>query len=92
MTVHLTVFNTISHLYILSVQTEEQYVFTHDAILEAIQSGTTHIPVERVAEFIHLHLLEKNAALGGASLLQHQFELITNYRPKGKRDARVCWN
>jgi len=34
------------------VQTEDQYVFIHDAILEAIQNGNTEIP----ARSLHLHM------------------------------------
>src|SRR5690348_16202290 len=37
------------------VQTEDQYIFIHDAILEAIIGGNTEIPVDKIGS--HLDML-----------------------------------
>jgi receptor-type tyrosine-protein phosphatase F len=34
------------------VQTEEQYIFIHDAILEAIICGNTEIPADKLQEHV----------------------------------------
>ena len=39
------------------VQTEAQYVFIHDAILEAISSGNTEVPVNKLSQ--HMKELEQ---------------------------------
>ena len=35
------------------VQTEEQYVFIHDAVVEAIEAGETHINKTCLSRYIH---------------------------------------
>jgi len=37
------------------VQTEDQYVFIHDALLEAVQSGNTEIPARSL--YVHIQKL-----------------------------------
>ncbi|QQP42113.1 Uncharacterized protein FKW44_016677, partial [Caligus rogercresseyi] len=55
------------------VQTEEQYVFTHDALLEAIASGNTEIPKDKIVEFLENNLLQEDI-LTKSNLLQRQFK------------------
>ncbi|KAK4304169.1 hypothetical protein Pmani_023889 [Petrolisthes manimaculis] len=66
------------------VQTEEQYIFIHDALLEAIQSGDTNIPRGSLGNYIRLLL-----KAGGnqekpqpAFLLTHQYKLVTQFQPR----------
>ncbi len=37
------------------MQTEEQYVFVHDAVLDAVQSGSTEVPAGKL--FTHIQAL-----------------------------------
>ena len=39
------------------VQTEEQYIFIHDAIVEAIRSGITEIKRQDVAQYVESLLI-----------------------------------
>ncbi|CAL4083881.1 unnamed protein product [Meganyctiphanes norvegica] len=62
------------------VQTEEQYIFIHDALLEAIQSGDTNIPRAGLGRYIRML-----QAPGGSQekpvpwyLLSHQYKMVTN--------------
>lgn len=53
------------------VQTEEQYIFIHDALVEAITSGETNIKADMVME------IKDNY-----NLLATHFKLITQFQPK----------
>ena len=54
------------------IQTEEQYIFVYDALLEALQSGDTAIPCSEFRmEFEQLCQLQE----GGKSKIQLQFEV-----------------
>lgn len=53
------------------VQTEEQYIFIHDALVEAISSGETNIKADVVMDM-----------KDDTELLDHQFKLITQFQVK----------
>ena len=57
------------------VQTEDQYVFIHDAVLEAIQSGNTEIPARGL--YAHVHRMSERPAdsLGGATGIQVEYRV-----------------
>ncbi len=55
------------------VQTEEQYIFIHDALLEATLSGNTEISRENLAEYIEKLL---------ANLEGEEAESLTDGNPK----------
>ena len=38
--------------YFFQVQTEDQYVFIHEALLEAVMAGTTEIPCRNLHQYI----------------------------------------
>ncbi|KAK8381218.1 hypothetical protein O3P69_008230 [Scylla paramamosain] len=66
------------------VQTEEQYIFIHDALLEAIQSGDTNIPSGGVSRYIRMLQAPDNSQEKPQSwyLLSHQYKLITHFQPR----------
>jgi len=57
------------------VQTEDQYVFIHDAVLEAIQSGNTEIPARGL--YAHVHRMSERPAdsVGGATGIQLEYRV-----------------
>lgn len=70
------------------VQTEEQYVFIHDALLEAIRSGVTEVDREELANYLESLLKETTSGeYGGTNcqvgdcLIDAQFKLITAMTP-----------
>lgn len=61
-------------------QTEEQYIFIHDALLEAIQSGDTNIPRASLGSYIRL-LLKAGGSQEKpqpAFLLTHQYKVCVH--------------
>ncbi|KAJ9581538.1 hypothetical protein L9F63_023279 [Diploptera punctata] len=66
------------------VQTEEQYIFIHDALLEAIESGETNINQAYLSRYIHS--LQASDALEEKTepwkMLETQFKLVTSFQPK----------
>lgn len=58
------------------VQTEEQYIFIHDALVEAITSGETNIKADMVIE------IKDNY-----NLLATHFKLITQFQAKDVHTA-----
>lgn len=60
------------------VQTEEQFIFIYDVILESIKSGETELNEYNYKECLKtLEKVENN----GQKLIDRQFELITEYKP-----------
>ncbi|UYV84464.1 PTPRZ1 [Cordylochernes scorpioides] len=57
------------------VQTEEQYIFVHDALLEAIESGETELTLAQLPAYISA--LQGNDGHGG--LLDKHFKLVTSF-------------
>lgn len=53
------------------VQTEEQYIFIHDALVEAIASGETNIKADQIMEIKDDY-----------KLLASHFKMITQFQPK----------
>ncbi|KAJ8887558.1 hypothetical protein PR048_013774, partial [Dryococelus australis] len=67
------------------VQTEEQYIFIHDALLEAIESGETNISCTHLSCYIQ-SLRSNDVAvddkLEPVKLLDRQFKLVTSFQLK----------
>jgi hypothetical protein len=59
------------------VQTEDQYVFIHDAVLEAVQSGNTEI----LARNLGTHIQKLSQRLqDGATGMEHEFRVMKDLR------------
>lgn len=64
------------------VQTEEQYIFIHDALLEAIKTGC-ETNVERSQLTKYLATLQKPDESGNScKMLAHQYALVTQFQPR----------
>lgn len=53
------------------VQTEEQYIFIHDALIEAISSGETNLRLDTISQYAN-----------NLDFISEQFKLITSFQPK----------
>ena len=62
------------------VQTEEQYVFLHDALVEALSSGLTEISLATVGDYIN-KLNSTVSELDSTMLLDKQYNLVVNFVP-----------
>ncbi|XP_076316629.1 putative receptor-type tyrosine-protein phosphatase mosPTP-1 isoform X2 [Tachypleus tridentatus] len=66
------------------VQTEEQYVFIHEAIQEAIESGETEVLSHNMQSYIQslLSIEGADGEKGYCPLIEKQFKLVTSFRAK----------
>ncbi|XP_011312155.1 tyrosine-protein phosphatase 99A isoform X2 [Fopius arisanus] len=64
------------------VQTEEQYIFIHDALQEAIESGETNIKAENLHKFVQDMLSPMNTQSDPWNSLEAQYKLVTSWKPK----------
>lgn len=64
------------------VQTEEQYIFIHDALLEAIEGGETDIPREQIGRYIEVlqNPDSRTEAESAWKTLQDQFQVSVEFR------------
>jgi len=53
------------------VQTEDQYIFIHDALLEAVQSGNTEVP----ARNLYSHVQKLTQPDGAATGMDREFKV-----------------
>ncbi|XP_043500700.1 tyrosine-protein phosphatase 99A isoform X2 [Polistes fuscatus] len=64
------------------VQTEEQYIFIHDALQEAIESGETNIEANNLMQHIQDMLCPSNNKTDAWNNLDSQYKLVTSWKPK----------
>lgn len=64
------------------VQTEEQYVFIHHALQEAIESGETNIEENNLLEYVQDMLSPNNTNTDAWNNLEAQYKLVTSWKPK----------
>ncbi|XP_071054817.1 putative receptor-type tyrosine-protein phosphatase mosPTP-1 isoform X3 [Onthophagus taurus] len=64
------------------VQTEEQYIFIHDALLEAIESGETNISREQFPKYVQAIQGVKVDKSNLWKSIESQFKLVTSFQCK----------
>ncbi|XP_050457004.1 tyrosine-protein phosphatase 99A isoform X3 [Cataglyphis hispanica] len=64
------------------VQTEEQYIFIHDALQEAIESGETNINSNNLMKHIQDMLCPSNNKTDAWNNIEAQYKLVTSWKPK----------
>lgn len=65
------------------VQTEDQYMFIHDAVFEAIVSADTEIPVSKLTDYIH-KLMQVSPNEGGTGL-ELEFKRLATIKYGGQK-------
>ncbi|XP_076236366.1 putative receptor-type tyrosine-protein phosphatase mosPTP-1 isoform X2 [Calliopsis andreniformis] len=81
----VNVFGFLKHIRTqrnLLVQTEEQYVFIHHALQEAIESGETNIEVNKLMEYVQDMLNPNNTNTDAWNNIEAQYKLVTSWKPK----------
>ncbi|XP_078047953.1 putative receptor-type tyrosine-protein phosphatase mosPTP-1 isoform X2 [Augochlora pura] len=64
------------------VQTEQQYVFIHHALQEAIESGETNIEEENLMQYVQDMLSPNNTNTDAWNSMEAQYKLVTSWKPK----------
>ncbi|KAK0395237.1 hypothetical protein QR680_001181 [Steinernema hermaphroditum] len=65
------------------VQTDDQYVFIHDAVLDAVQSGSTEVPASKL--FGHIQMLHQHQNYDRVSGLELEFRTLGTLRNLNSR-------
>lgn len=60
------------------VQTDDQYIFIHDAVLDAVQSGSTEVPASKL--FPHIQVLMQLHPLDQVSGMELEFRTLSSLR------------
>lgn len=71
------------------VQTEEQYIFIHDALQEAIESGETNIEVNNLAKHVQDMLCPSNNKINPWNNLEAQYKVIIKYQNHSKLSITI---
>uniref|UniRef100_A0A1I7WV75 protein-tyrosine-phosphatase n=1 Tax=Heterorhabditis bacteriophora TaxID=37862 RepID=A0A1I7WV75_HETBA len=64
--------------YMVQVNTEDQYVFIHDAVLDAVNSGSTEVPASKLHQ--HMHALQQTAPIEGVSGIELEFRHLSTLK------------
>jgi protein tyrosine phosphatase len=62
------------------VQTEEQFIFIYDVLVESLKSGETELNETSYKSYINS--LNKAITVDGLKLIERQYQLIVEYKPK----------
>ena len=60
------------------VQTEDQYIFVHDAVLEAVLCGNTEVPARNL--YAHIQRLTERCAADAVTAMEREFRVIYSLR------------